>query len=802
LRIGKPDFIEVKDGQMGLTNGDVVEETDVLVVGSGMAGVCAAIQAARLGCSVILVEKDEVLGGNSSPNLGIHISGAHSFHPYAAETGIINEIEEDAAFYNAKIRTHTYHYNIARQWDTLLEWKMRGSGVKVYRRHYAKKAIMDGNRIAAVMVEDLATYKTKRIEVKVAVIDASGDGQVAYTAGAEFRMGRESRYEFNERSAPERADRITMGTSLTALVRKTDRPVKFVPPPGTPPFKPGYGYGRDKVSTDCLYAHACWNPNADLCFLWHTETGGHLDTIEDDHRIYGMLVGHLYAVWNHIKNEAHQKEAECWELVWVSPKAGKRESRRFMGDYVLRQNDVEEAREFPDAVAYGGYAVDVHDPVGDQVKVIFHSIPPLYSIPYRCLYSRNVENLFLAGRLISVTHMALGTVRLQKTLATAGQAVGAAAYLCKKYGVTPRRIYEDHITELQQLLLREDATILGVRNEDPKDLARSAQIYATSEELFECVDLDDFLPLDRTRGLMLWDWAERVEEVQLYLMNRSDDPVPLSLSLGFYRAERKYKLSRESIIPMHIHGPKNRMEWGGDNSIARFSPVSTAYALLPPNFVGWIAFEFSPPAELPPKDPTSDEERCVLVLPPAQGVWWGRRRRGRDFAVRCWAEEDDEAYRTESELHLFKIRPRPTYGEARNVVNGYNRRFSTNPLNMWISGEDEPFPQSLTLDFGEPKVFNEVRITFDTIYRSYLEMPFNDESKEVSGMCVRDYDLEVWDGERWRGIVSVKGNYRRFRVHRFAPVRVSRLRLVVKATNEPGWPARVYEIRVYSDESA
>ena len=200
------------------------------MIGSGVGGCCAAIQAARLGCDVVLVEKDDVLGGNSGPNLGIHVSGAHSFHPYGGETGVIEELELEAAWLHAKIHTYGMHYNIARQWEALLYNKMRQSGVRVFRRNYAKLPIMEGNRIRSVVVEDLATFKTRRIDVGVCVIEASGDGQVAFKAGADFRMGRESNGEYGERSAPDDADSITLGTSITALVRKASHPVDFAPP--------------------------------------------------------------------------------------------------------------------------------------------------------------------------------------------------------------------------------------------------------------------------------------------------------------------------------------------------------------------------------------------------------------------------------------------------------------------------------------------------------------------------------------------------------------------------------------------
>ncbi len=762
---------------------EVVEETEILVIGSGMAGVCAAIAAGRSGCSVMMVEIDEVLGGNSSPNLGVHISGAHSFHPYAAETGIINELEEEAAYYHAKLHTDGYHYNTAMQWDSLLRRMMEEAGVKVYCRSYAKSAVMDGNRIKSVIVEDLATYEIKRVDVKLAVVDASGDGQVAYTAGAEFRRGREAKSEFNERGAPEVADNITMGTSITMLVRKADKPIKFVPPPGTPPYEmKGIG----------------WNSNTDFRFMWPTETGGNMDTIKDDHEIYKRLVKQAYSVWNYIKNEAHPEKSENWELVWISPKAGKRENRRFVGDYILNQNDVEDAREFPDAVGYGGYGVDIHDPVGDRAKVIFHSIPPLHSIPYRCLYSRNIENLFLAGRLISVTHMALGTVRLQKTLATAGQAVGVAAGLCRKYGCNPREIYQYHLKELLQLLLKNDATILGLRNEDPDDIARIAQISATSEEHFQCINFDDFLPLDCVRGIMLWDWEKKLDEVELYLMNQSSDPVPLTLSLDRYKSEKKWKAPTPSVKPPHIKGKSNRMEWGGDNTVTKFRSTARSNAMVPPNFAGWVKFQFDPTVTMVPKDPTSDEDRYILTLPPAKGIWWGRRKTFHDFAVRCWAKDGDAAYTSEPEIHTFRLQPRPPYGEAENVINGYSRRFCTNPMNAWISKRGEPFPQTLTLDFGKPQTFNRVQIAFDTIYRAYTEMPFNN-GEEITGMCVKDYDIEIWRGGSWENLLSIKENYRRFRVHKFETTTGQKLRIVVKNTNEEGWTARIYEVRAYMD---
>ena len=777
-------------------------EADVLVIGAGVAGVCAAIQAARLGCDVLLIEMDDVLGGNSGPNLGIHVSGAHSFHPYAGETGIIDELEENAAKHWAKIHTCSMHYNISRLWEAEIYQALREAGVRVYRRNYARKPLMEGERIRAVIVEDLATFRTRRVDVRHCVIESSGDGHIAHLAGAEFMRGREGCEVFGERSAPPTSDAYTLGSSVTALVRKTERPILFVPPPGTPPYEPGYGFAGPGPDGDCLYSHSCWRPEASFCFLWHTETGGQLDTIADDHEIYQELLRQLYSAWEHIKNVAHAEAARNWELVWVSPKAGRRESRRFAGDHVLTQTEVEAAAPFEDAVAYGGYAIDTHNPTGarnTQVEIVFCSIPPLYSIPYRSLYSRNVSNLLLGSRLISVSHLAYGTTRLQRTLGTVGQAVGAAAALCCRYACSPRQVYERHLEELQQTLLRHDATILSLPNHDPGDLARTASVSASSEKTFGATHLHDWLPLDRPRGVMLWDWPRELREVHFYLRNESAKPRPLSLELAYYQAQRRWKHPDERRPPISL-APGNRMEWGNMDRPVAFRPVVRASAIAPAHFEGWLRFAFERPVSMIAADPTSDEDSYALTLSPAAGIAWGRALHHYDYLRRCELTPGADRYTLSEDAQLIRLAPSPPYGEARNVINGWHRRFSTNPVNMWMSALDEPLPQSLTLSWPEPQRFNCVQLTFDTLYRAYVQMPINREELGVAGMCVRDYDLQACCEGTWQTILEERSNYHRHRVHRFPQgVCTAQLRLVVLATNEPGWSARIYEVRVYDD---
>ena len=501
-------------------------KTDVLVIGGGLAGICAAIAAAREGCEVILAEKFLVLGGNSSADAGVHPSGAHRFHTFAAETGIIEELTETAAWYSAKTVTPDMHYNISPMWDTLLYQTLKQAGVTVLRSHYAKEPVMDGEgrRIAGVVVEDTGSYHTKYIEVKTAVIDASGDGAVSALAGAEYKMGREGRRAYGERLAPEADSPVTMGSSLVGLIRDVGRPVEFIPPPGTPEFYPGYSEnpGLNPGKGDYQY------------FFFPVETGGNRNTIEDERQIYELATMCVYSAWNHIKNGKDSEKAKNWELSWLGSRLCKRESRRFMGDYVLTQQDIESGKIFEDAIGYGGFALDIHYPrpeKPDYVKIVYFSIPPIYTIPYRCIYSKDVENLFFASRLMSVSHIAHGSTRLQRTLCTIGQAAGTAAAMCKRLGCSPRDIYKNHMEELQQTLLRNDASLPGIKNADENDLARKAAVSATSERVFSASQTDTWVDMTAGAGMMLWDWPDRLDHISFKFSNTSKKNANLKAKL-------------------------------------------------------------------------------------------------------------------------------------------------------------------------------------------------------------------------------------------------------------------------------
>jgi hypothetical protein len=416
---------------------DAAYDVDFCVVGGGMAGLSAAIAAARRGCRTVLVQDRPVLGGNASSEIRMWICGAHGENNH--ETGILEEILLENAYRN--------RYPSYSVWDSILYEKARfQKNLTLLLNTYIDAAETRDGRILSVSGNQMTTETRVTVCARL-FADCSGDGMLGAMAGAEFRMGREARSEFNESIAPEKADKRTMGLSCLIQARETDRKQEFI--------APSWAYLYDTEGKLPAREHTVTgNQN-----FWWLEVGGMGDTIHDKEELRDELLKIAFGIWDHIKNRGDHG-ADNWALDWVGFLPGKRESRRFVGDHILNQNDVEAAgRHFPDIVAYGGWAMDDHFPEGFYKKeagTIFHPAPSPYGIPYRSLYSRNIENLFFAGRNISATHSALSSTRVMATCATLGQAVGTAAAIASRNALTPRGVYEKRLEELKQALMEDD----------------------------------------------------------------------------------------------------------------------------------------------------------------------------------------------------------------------------------------------------------------------------------------------------------------------------------------------------------
>lgn len=407
---------------------------DLVVVGGGMAGICSAVSAARLGLTVALIQDRPVLGGNNSSEIRVHLHGRIHLPPYPALGGIVNELGPHAI---GNARPSRY-YEDQRKLDIV----QAEPTLELFLNTRVNQVQMDGSRITAVVGQDVRTGRQMRFTGRW-FADCTGDGNVGYLAGADYRYGRESRAETGEALAPEEPDRLVMGTSVQWYSKDTEEPTSFPETPWAIQF------------TEETYQKAVGGE-------WNWETGFLLDQIEQFEKVRDHGLRAVFGNWSYQKNHAPDRwRYENRELDWVAYIGGKRESRRLLGDVILQQQDIVDQREFPDASVTTTWTIDLHYPTDFQTEHFpgqeFRSraehvrIAP-YPIPYRCFYSRNVDNLFMAGRNISVTHVALGTVRVMRTLGMVGEVVGMAAAVCKRHQVDPRQVYTDHLEDLKQLM--------------------------------------------------------------------------------------------------------------------------------------------------------------------------------------------------------------------------------------------------------------------------------------------------------------------------------------------------------------
>ena len=766
---------------------DEVYECDVLVIGSGVSGYCAAIQAGREGRETILLEKDDVLGGNSGPNLGVGITGADRHNMFATESGVIQELQEEAAWVNGftPVSPGAMPYNISRRNEAVVQSTLKAAGVRVLKRHFARLPKMDGNRITSVIVEDLAAFRTIEIKVRGVVIEASGDGHVSAQAGADFDTGSEAASEYDERSAPAERRSWIQGTSLVAIAVRTYREVKFIPPPGTPEFKPRLWHGR--MATHIEHGHGPFtNPTQNIVFMYMTEAGGNKDTIRDDAEIYEELLGQIWAEWNHIKNGPHAEDAKDWELLWISPKAGKRESRRFLGDVVLTQTDLEEGRRFPDDIAYGGHDLDDHQSLGTAGSNIYgHSIPPLYGIPFRACYSRNIDNVLLAGRLVSATHLAHSSIRVMRTGAAIGHAVGLAAAMCCEKHVTPRALYDNHMDELSRNLLKRDGTILCRAADDPDDLARKASVTASSETRFNDQTPGHMAPMVATAGNLFWDWPERLESVSLYLRNDASEARPMKLSV--YRAKRE---------PRWTTAAKYGREKWNDLSDKAFGEVGCQEFELPAGFTGWHTVDFDEPVTLGKKDAAADADRVIISLNEDRNVWWALNTERHEISQMVEHSHHEDYWDALKAMGTMRLSPEVPLGDAANINNGFHRRFTRGPVNAWISKGTAP--QDIALTWPEPVTLRRIDVTFDNLVAERHDNPW-ESARRVLPMMAKEYELSALINGEWVKIAGDDTNIHRFRVHTFDAVTTEAIRLSVKANHGEGGEARVYQIAAFSD---
>lgn len=725
-------------------------DLDLAVIGGGVAGVTAAITAARQGLKVGLMQNRPVYGGPSSSesnaNEGSYlcVNGASDYYNRnARETGVIEEMKLE--FYKKLEEGWRRHWSLV-----LRDFVKREANISSFLNCEAYDVQTEGNKITQVSGRVLGSELTVVFRAKQ-FIDATGDSFIGAYAGAEFRMGREGRDEFNESLAPESPDTYTQGTTIMFRTIDTGKPIKFVPPEWAMKFK----------SDDDLPYRIHRNLHHGY---WWLESGGMQDTIADNEDIYQDLLAALFGVWDHIKNYG-EHGAENYAIDWISPFAGKRESRRLMGDYILTQSDVMTNRQFKDVVAYGGWPVDIHAPEGIYGKSHPGSAPPMlfpktYGIPFRCLYSKNIDNLMMPGRNISASHVGMGTTRVMATCAVCAQAVATAAVLSCKYNKTPREIGSEHIEELQQLLLLNDVTLPGMKYTQSNNLAQAAKVTATSSMSLKFPDPDkvlsllaeakstddpcDIPPVDRTRAQVFPTSSNYIESITLRMNNCNSHPVEVTSYLSF--AQDRYDFSG-----------KNKL---GEST--QLVPVGTDI---------FVTFDFDK------KIPIG--ALLCLILEPVAGI----DIQTSSYSMPGLYLKPDGCYFDNTNV-WFEVKPAQKIFEVQNTVNGISR--AEEKTNMWIGDPQMGLPQSLLLEWETTNEFNCIDLIFDTNLNKINQYGAAPE-------CIKNYELYA-DGKL---LLKVENNYQRFKRHYLTnTIRANKLEVKIIEINGDHAP-RIYEVRVF-----
>jgi len=731
---------------------------DLVVVGGGMAGCCAAIAAARAGSRVVLLHDRPILGGNASSEIRLWVLGATchmgSNNRWAREGGIINEILTENLWRNPDSNPLIF--------DTvLLEWVTRETNLILLLNtavHACEKR--DDATISAVLAWNSQSQTRYRAEAPL-FLDSSGDGVLGFQAGAAFRMGAETAEEFSEPFAPAEEYGSLLGHSIYFYTKEVGYEVPFVAPAfALSDIEGSIPRWRDFKGTD------------NGCRLWWIEWGGRLDTVHDSERIKWELWKVAYGVWGWMKNSGRFPETKTMTLEWFGHVPGKRESRRFEGEHILTQGEVVTQQRFADEVAHGGWAFDLHPADGVYSKhggcthIRTHGI---YGVPFRSLYSRNITNLLLGGRLISVSHVAFGTTRVMGTLALCGQAAGTAAALCREHGCLPRDLAPRGLVgQMQQRLLRAGVHLPSVRYDDSADLARDAAVSCSSRlRLGELHGDGATLLLDSARGLWLPLAAGQVPRITLRVDATRDTTAVCEL-----RACSRDGFHTPDEVLARIELP---VAAGADQALA----IEAVITLDRARYV-LVAIETNPDLAVR----TSPTVVSGLLAVRRGHVQQDVAKFGfHDFA--WWHPARRPAAQT------LAASFNPPLDVFSTLNSGWHRPTAT--ANWWLADPADALP-TVILRWPAPIAVAEVVLFTDPDYEHPMEHVLYRHHERVSPYAVRDVVLRDGAG---RILIEVRGNHHGvIRLLLAEPISIDTLRVEVTARGEA--PAAIAAVRVYS----
>jgi hypothetical protein len=798
---------------------NVKEEFDVVVLGGGLAGFAAAVAAARHGARTALVQDRPVLGGNSSSEVRVTPHGAGRHHPYAAETGLMAEAlaaerqrchvepmnnawtnsQWDLALYDVCLRTPGLRLFLNTTLiDVLLEDGTRGSTLDPENRavcsakgYFERPALNPCRRIAAV------ECRAANAEVQLTLtgkhfIDCTGDAVCAHLAGASWRWGSEAAGEFGEIHAPAVANSHTMGSSIQFYCHDAGRPVPFVPPP----------WAQKIDDPDFFWGKGGRMPYEPRGGFWWIEIGVPYNTVHDNETIRAELTAWTLGIWDWMKNKDVWMKDKCanYVLDWIGQVPGKRESRRVMGRHFIHENELTIGHVFPDEIGHGGWYLDLHTPGGLLAEnsepmaaegYAAHSIERAkghvgpYGIPLRCLLSRDLDNLAMAGRNISATKAALGSLRVMQTCGVMGQAIGTAAALATRAAMELGALNDQIVGQVQDLLLRDGVFLPHIGRPVRGDLVPSAALTATSQATFATTGCAR-PPANKTEPSPLkqtFDLAQsipvagpRLEKISLCLSLDWPGAVRVPVTLRQVDSIWDYDRSAGAVLAEAVltvrPGVAQWIEWPLALDLPR-APCECGYVRLElrMNHPGRLTWE---PAPCPVPG-------CVAYYLMPGGAPGSRGERYRRHSE------------TPGTTFALAVEPPQNVFPVDHIARPHNRPFRD--TGMWRSDPAEALPQTVEARWSAPQTIRQIELHFPgNLLTELSTRPPLYADPDIA----RDYHIEALMGDAWRRVAEAAGNFQHHRLHTLPePVVASALRLVITATN--GSPsASLANLRVFT----
>lgn len=693
--------------------------TDFVIAGGGLAGVCAAITAARAGSQVVLIQDRPVLGGNASSEVRLWALGATSHmgnnNRWSREGGVIDEIMLE--------NMHVNRHGNALIFDALLLDKVIAEKNITLLLNTALYQVNKSTACKIDSVEAFCSQNSTHYHIEAPLFcDATGDGLMAFNAGASFRMGAESKEEFGELMAPDKASKDLLGHSLFFYSKRLDHPVSYT--------KPEFAYSHEDIAAIPRSKEIHGTDSG--CKFWWLEFGGIMDTIYQSEDIKWELWKIVYGIWDYIKNSGKFEDVENLTLEWVGTVPGKRESRRFEGEYIMTQQDIVKQRPFDDAVSFGGWAIDLHPVEGvysDKPACSQFHAKGVYQIPYRSFVSRDMENLFLAGRIISASHIAFGSTRVMITCAHGGQAVGEAAALCRNLQCEPKALLvNESMRLLQQRLSANGQGIPGVAL-CSSELTQAAMISASSTmSLHALAPNREFLVLDQSIAQLLPLNPNSELTSTLNLQASCDTELTVEL-----RVSCKAENYTPDTCLQRLRLPISQ----GEQSITL--PFTKTVATQQYAFICFMANSHIAIEE-------SDQRitgLCTVMNKQHKAV----SNNGSQQAPENSGLESFEFWTPERRPAGKNIALR--FNKAIEIANtdfirnGYFRPYRQS--NAWIASFNDNQP-TLTLKWPEKREIKTIKLYFDTDADHALETVLMEHPETTMPFCIRNYRLKLQDG--------------------------------------------------------